>query len=202
MTSRLAHDEITLAHGGNTVRLRPSLRAAARLERLHDGFENLFQRVDEFHLGTIRQIITIAATDRQDATAFLYAVASQPLKTIMATTHGPVIELCRALTLASDNSNRSDKTPSKPMPWPEAYRELYRTATGWLHWTPDTAWSATPTEINEAFASHVAMLRAIHGTPEKEAKELDPAQAEGNVTAGLDPEFDREGLRALKAKLT
>jgi hypothetical protein len=88
------------------------------------------------------------------------------------------------------------------MPWPEVYRELYRTATGWLHWTPTEAWAATPTEINEAFAGHIAMLKAIHGSADdKPAKQTDPDQAARNVADGLDPEFDRAGLRALKAKI-
>jgi len=33
--------------------------------------------------------------------------------------------------------------------------------------------------------------------PEGDAKE---AQRQANIVAGLDPEFDREGLRALKAR--
>lgn len=200
MTFRLAYDEITLEHGGNTVRLRPSLRAASQLERLHDGFAGLFRRVAEFHVGTIRDIVLKAATDRREAMAFLRSIDDAPLHAYQQTAQAPVADLCLAFIPAGD----PDQPPSpnaKPMPWPDVYRELFRTATGWLGWSPDHAWNATPSEINEAFAAHVVMLKAIHGgTDDKtQSKTIDPDQAARNIADGLDPEFDRAGLRALKA---
>lgn len=58
--------------------------------------------------------------------------------------------------------------------------------------------NATPTEIDRAYRAHLEKLKAIHGGGSDE-KEPDPEQAERNIAAGLDPEFDRAGLQALKS---
>lgn len=189
MTTWPASDEITLAHDGHIVRLRPSLRAAARLERLHDGFDNLFRRVDEFHLGTISEIILSAATNRPDAAAFLSDIAGKPLFPFMLAVRAPVADLCRAFIPTLDKS--SDKPAGKPITWAEYHRELYRTATGWLGWTPEAAWSATPTEINEAAIGKYAMLKAIHGSADEE-RAYDPREE-------VSEEQTREGINRLKA---
>ncbi|MGB3536871.1 MAG: hypothetical protein WBA42_01795 [Mesorhizobium sp.] len=192
MALQPAYDGITLALGGNTVRMRPSLRAASILERLHDGFAALFRQIDEFHLGTIREIITITATDRQEASAFLSGIDRTPLQIVADTVTAPILALCSAFIPASD-PNAKPASNAKPMPWPEVYRELFRTATGWLLWTPEAAWNATPTEINEAFAGHTAMLKAIHGSADDSTKpDFDPLE---QVT----PEQAKEGIARLKA---
>lgn len=198
MTFRLAYEEITLAHGGNTVRLRPTLRAAATLERSHDGLASLFQRVDEFHLGTVREIVLASATSRPEAEAFLQSFDGKPLFLMRAIMRNGVADLCKGFIPASDASAKQSSCPA--MTWPAFYRELYRSATGWLGWTSEASWNATPTEINEAFAGHLAMLKVIHGSADEPEKQADPDQAARNREAGLDPEFDRAGLRALKAK--
>ncbi len=184
MTFRLAHDEFTLEHGGNTVILRPSLRAASYLEARY-GFETLFRHVDEFNLTTIREIILAASQTRQDAVAFLLCLAGKPLSLIHNVVAATVADLCRAFIPTAEPN--SEPAPGKPMPWPDVYRELYRTATGWLHWTPAEAWAATPTEINEAFAGRIAMLKAIHGNGEPDKPVHDPRAevSETDVRTGL-----------------
>lgn len=201
MSLRPAYDDIVLEHGSNAVILRPSLRAASTLERSHDGFALLARRIDEFHTGTVREIIMTAATDRKDAAAFLSAMSRLPLRRFVDVAQAPLFRLCAGFIPAADPT----ATPSpnaKPMPWRDVYRELFRTATGWLHWTPEAAWNATPTEINEAFAGHVAMLKALHGGEDDKTadRQPDPEQVSRNIADGLDPEFDRAGLRALKAR--
>ncbi|WP_444665768.1 phage tail assembly chaperone [Cereibacter changlensis] len=196
-----AETEFELSHGGNTVRLRASLRAALHLERLHDGFGPLFQRIDTFDTTTIRQVILIAATDRNAAEAFLRHMATQPLRTLAEATHGPLASLCAALMPSPTTSTKPRTTSAKTMPWADYYSELFRIATGWLGWTPDTAWNATPAEITCAFEGHVAKLTAIHGNAEHQDDSTteNQQQRERNIAAGLDPDFDREGLHALKA---
>lgn len=201
MSFRPAYDEIILEHGSHAVILRPSLRAASTLERSHDGFALLARRIDEFHTGTLREIIMTAATDRKDAAAFLRSLESKSLLTFQRIAQAPLFRLCAGFIPAAD-SNAKPSPNAKPMPWCEVYRELFRTATGWLHWTPEAAWNATPTEINEAFAGHVAMLKAMHGAEDYKPADRKPntEQAARNIADGLDPEFDRAGLRALKAR--
>lgn len=199
-----AYDGITLALGGDTVRLRPSLRAASHLAAPPD----LFQHVADFHLGTIREIIVTAATDRQEASAFLAKIDATPLQIVADSIVAPLVAFLASFAPADDRADR--QAPSgPPMQWPDVVKMLYRRATGWLHWTPEEAWNATPTEISEALAGwlerHEATTPRFSDEPDQQParkpKQHDPEQAARNIAAGLDPEFDREGLRRLKASL-
>lgn len=189
---RPAYEEVKLDLGGSgrPVTLRPTLRAAVHLERLHDGFPALFRRVDEFHLGTISEIIlSCSSRSRQDAAAFLTLRAGKPLFPFMLAVREPIQALCRAFIATPDQPPAEGS--GKPLAWPDYYRELYRTATGWLGWTPDTAWNATPTEINEAAAGKFAMLRAIHGSGEGDHPGHDPL-------APVSPDKVKEGINRLR----
>lgn len=201
MTSRPAYDEIVLALGDSwPLRCRPSLRAATHFVRL-DGFADLPRRITEFHLGTIRDLITVTATDRQEASAFLDQIGRTPLQAVADAVTVPLWTLVNSFIPApADDDIKADPSIT-PTPLPEMYRELYRKATGWLRWTPEDAWNATPTEINEAFVGLFDKLKFTGVITDKEGKQADPEQAARNIAEGLDPEFDRAGLRALKAKI-
>lgn len=102
------------------------------------------------------------------------------------------------LTPATDAKAKAGT--GKAMTWPQIYAALYDRATGWLHWTPQATWKATPTEIDRAYWAHIEQLKAIHGSGDNDEKEPNPEQVARNEAAGLDPEFDRAGLHALKGK--
>lgn len=199
---RPAYEQVTLAHGGNTVTLRPSLRAAVTLEARY-GFPAMFRALEEGSFTVISEIILTTAL-RQDAAAFLFLVHGRPLSPFIGAIRLPLAELVSMLMPAPDPKAKQVRTSGKPVAWSDFYADLYENATGWLGWTPDQAWNATPTEICRAYAGHVAKLKAIHNGGEDDKstdKAPDPDQAARNEAAGLDPEFDRAGLRALKAKL-
>lgn len=204
MTTRRAYDEITLRHGTHAVTLRPSLRAATRLERFQKGFPALLLKIGEFHTDTIREVIRASATDQQAADDLLRRAAQAPLAPFAEASQGAILDLLAALINPADDTNTRPEPTAKPLAWAEVYRQLYRIATGWLGWTPETAWNATPAEIEEAFKGHIAKLKAIHGaadTPEADAP-TGYTQAEINrmIAAGGDPTFERNKLRDLKAK--
>lgn len=207
MTFAARNDEIVLALGSHAaVRCRASLRAASHLVRL-DGFADLPRRITEFDFGTVRDVITVTATDRQEASAFLDQIGRIPLQTVADAVTVPMLALVAGFVPASDDDAKpaDQKAQARPMPWPKVYRELFRTATGWLGWTPEAAWNATPTEINEAVAGLYDKLKAIHGAPEKDADQKPDAYSNEQLQRieeqGFDPAFDREGLRKLKASL-
>jgi hypothetical protein len=176
------------------------LRAASTLERSHDGFATLMQRLAEFHTGTVREIILTAATDRKDATAFLDNMSRQPINRFVEIAQAQLARLVTGFIPQPDPAAKPSQ--GKMVPLRELYRDMYRRATGWLHWPPDATWNATPTEITDALNAHFEMLKAIHGSADDkpEDRQHDPEQAARNEAAGLDPEFDRAGLQALKAK--
>lgn len=201
---RPAYEEVRIAHGGSTVTLRPTLRAAATLEERH-GFPALFRALDDLNFTIISDTI-LTASSPQDGAAFLLSeAAGRPLFPFLMAVRQPVTDLVSMFMPAPDPKAQPSTGSSKPMPWAEVYGTLYDTATGWLGWTPETAWNATPTEITRAMSAHYDRLVTtgilVRDDKQPAAKAPDPEQAARNVAAGLDPEFDRDSLRALKVKL-
>lgn len=198
MKPQLAYDAIALEYGDTTVCLRPSLRAAIYLERLHGGFPKLLRKIEEFDTTTIRQVITASAGT--DAAEALFAhLAPLPLADFHAASQRPCFELVAAFFPEHPKADAKQANTANRTPWRELFQELYGFATGWLHWTPDTAWNATPQEITDAYAAHVSMLKAIHGDAEETESRQTREQRKQNVELGLDPDFDRAGLAELGA---
>ncbi|NDW43655.1 hypothetical protein [Ruegeria sp. PrR005] len=177
--------------------LRPSLRAAIHLERLHGGFPALLRKIEEFDTLTIWRVITAVAGMTATEPLFAY-VAKHPLKDFQRAAQGACFELVAAFF--PETPETTDKQPSttKATPWADLFKELYGFATGWLGWTPETAWNATPQEITDAITAHFAMLKAIHGGAEDTDTGPSEEQRKQNTDMGLDPDFDRAGLSALK----
>ncbi|MCA1286257.1 hypothetical protein [Salipiger bermudensis] len=204
----LAHiEEVTVRHGPHFVVLRPSLRAAVTLERLHGGWEGLLLRLSQFHMTTMWALIRSSAVRHKAAEALLASLADLTLAKIEAALAAPLRELCE-LFLGISSTGNSDAR-AEPISWPEAYAQLYSLGTGWLSWTPADTWAATPNEITQAFAGKVAQLKAIQGVSD----ETDPAASRSDPVGiytsdrlreieelGHDPAFDRDALRALKAR--
>lgn len=199
MKSQPAYDAIALEYGGNAVFLHPSLRAAIRLERLHGGFPELLRKIEEFDTLTIWHVITASAGKTATDDLFGYA-ATQSLSGFAQAAQTPCFELVAALLPEAPEAAPTAPRNTDPMPWSEVFSELYKIATGWLGWTPETAWNATPQEITDAFDGHMTMLKAIHGSADDEQATNGPTpkQSKENEALGLDPEFDRAGLAALK----
>lgn len=202
---RPAYEEVRIVHGGNTVTLRPALRAAVTLEARF-GFPAMFRALAEGNFTTISEIILAGASSRQDAAAFLLLARGRPLTSFFDDVRMPLAELVSMLMPAPvQRLDTASPIPSgKSVAWPDFYAHQFEQATGWLGWTPEQAWNATPTEIDRAFSAHIAKLKAIHGSGEDEKKAdkpTAPEQAERNVAAGLDPDFDRSGLQSLKMKI-
>ena len=174
-----------------------------RLERLHDGFGPLITMLNQFDTTTIRDMILIAASDYSAAQRFLASISTKPLQAYRHAVTGPLSSLLAAFfpPEATDTTSTSIP-PEKPVPWAEAYAQLYQIGTGWLGWTPSETWAATPTQITQAREGRVAHLIAMNGgSSNTEATGTSATQREENIAAGLDPDFDRAGLQALKAKL-
>ncbi|WP_298494798.1 hypothetical protein [uncultured Maritimibacter sp.] len=198
MKPQLAYDAIALEYGGHTVFLRPSLRAATHLERLHGGFPELLRKIEEFDTLTIWQVITTAGGMTERGPMFAFA-AAHPLKDFQRAAQGPCIELVAALLPDAPTPSAEQSSAPIPTPWSDLFKELYGFATGWLGWSPDTAWNATPQEITDAFTAHVAKLHAIYGGAGPGESTTNAEQRQQNVELGLDPDFDRAGLNALKS---
>lgn len=98
----------------------------------------------------------------------------------------------------ASSSTSESKPADTPTDWAEVYQQLFTVGTGWLQWPPEAVWKATPTELAFALDAHTKKLTALHGAAEDDESTLSDDQRQANEAAGLDPEFDREGLQALK----
>ncbi|MBX5048119.1 hypothetical protein [Rhizobium lentis] len=199
---RPAYEEVTITHGGSTVALRPTLRAAATLEARH-GFPALFRAFDDLNLTIISDVILTASRSGHDAAAFLSSLSGKPLFPFFMAVRQPLADLVTMFMPAPDPKAQPSTGTGKPMPWFEVFATLYDSATGWLDWTPETTWNATPTEITRAMSAHFDRLvnTGVLVRDKATVKAPDLEQAARNEAIGLDPEFDRAGLRALKAKI-
>lgn len=200
-------DEVTIHHGDVTVVLRPSLRAAMTLERLHaGGWPELLRKIEEFDSATIKAILRAAAVDRSALEALFRAFSYRPLAK-MASAVLPALGELLSLFLAPDDDQDTTPAPSaNARPWQDAYAELFKIGTGWLSWTPATTWAATLPEIEQAQRGNLDRLRAIHGGGDQDD---DTDQGTSNVytaerlreidALGHDPAFDRAAAHKLKA---
>ncbi|WP_425085793.1 hypothetical protein [Ruegeria profundi] len=196
MKPQLAYDAIALEYGGHTVFLRPSLRAAMHLERLHGGFPELLRKLEEFDTFTVWQIIG-AGAGKSAADTFCVHMAANPLSGFVDATHAALFEFLTALLPIHDDDRTKGSSNGPALAWADLFKQLYGYATGWMGWPPETAWNATPQEITDAFEAHMSKLMAIHGAPEEEQGPTEEHRQE-NIENGFDPEFDRAGLESLR----
>ena len=169
---RLASDQIVIRHGNVVLRLRPSLGAAIQLHADH-GLPVIMAGIADRKLGIILDVVT-AATDASTAQALAVALTRDGYCTI-ETLVEPLTDYVLALLGVDRNTNPSAK-PAAATDWISSFIEdLFEQATGWLGWSPDHAWYATPREIEVAMRGHIAKLKAIHGSSDKTHTDLDPA---------------------------
>ena len=175
----LADSEITITFDGERIVLRPSLRAAMRLVRKFDGFDNLLRGVAEQDTGVIATLIEECAEyPRNSLTDFLDYDTRKPLAHKLASLVEPLFQL--VLALAGLDLDALDEDAAKAdddvVPYVEHFERLFGLATGWLGWSPEDAWNATPGEITGAYNARLDMLKAIFGgAEEKQTRKQSPA---------------------------
>lgn len=193
MVSRLA-DEVVLNVAGyaSPVRLRPSLRAAIRLEQRF-GFAAILKGIAENNLTVMASIIEEAAiTDPAD---LMQAIEFEPLGKVLPALQSKLIEFV-ALLIGSDDNDAKEEAPAnagKAVSFAEYHERLFQIGTGWLGWSPADTLDATPAEILAAFKGRQEMistvLKAVFGSAEDDGQpaEFDP-----------EPAYEREEYLALK----
>lgn len=158
---RLAANTFALQLGDKSFDLKPSLRAAWTLFDKYDGFHNLSRYLAEGSITTATDIINATITD-QNAWAN-YALAGNAVVCDLLAAMDQLQEC--VLLLAGIDSNSTDKPHTgKPMQFDEYFTKLYQIGTGWLGWTPDDTWDATPAEIMNAHTGRLDMLKALFGS--------------------------------------
>jgi hypothetical protein len=161
---RLADDEITINLDHETIYLRPSLRAAFRLERRHDGFDKILRGIADGNFSVMADVIREGADPRSSFADFLEAIDGLPLRMAIERISEPLLAYVMSLAGADDEQSSEPKPDAERVPFAEYHTRLFRLATGWLGWTPSDAWEATPAEIIEAQKGRLDLLSAMFGS--------------------------------------
>lgn len=197
-------DEVTIYHGGFAVVLRPTLRAAITLERMHDGWSGLISKLEQRDSTTTAAVIRATASDRSAAEGLLRNFSAIPLSEAAMALSEPLSALL-GMFFAPTTEGTAHNEASAPSAWSKVYVELYRYGTGWLGWTPAETWASTPTEITQALEGKIAHLIAVNGGGSDQktsaSNEYTPERLAEIDRLGFDPAFDRARLQALKAKM-
>lgn len=188
---RLQSDcKITIGH--ETITLRHSLGAAYRLERGYDGFANLLNQVQQGSFTAISDVLKEGSGQQSDLSRCLDS--SSDNQSIATLFNEPLIEALAKFIVGFtgdiDDTSASKSEPAEQISFEEFHTRLYELATGWLDWSPEVAWAATPAEILHARKGKVEMLKAIYGGKTDEAPEID-------LTEGPKDTSTRDALNAL-----
>lgn len=163
---RLA-DEIVIDLRSRKYRLCPTLRAAARLHAEYGGYAEIIEQITEGSFEVVLSIIRECSDGTyQKVTANKDAFAGMSMQSALASVSTPLIRLI--LRMAGIEDGEQPKQSGKPISFAEYHQQLFQIATGWLGWSPETAWNSTPAEILAARAGRVEMLKAIFGSAEED----------------------------------
>jgi hypothetical protein len=180
---RLASDPITIAVDGVSATLRPSLRAAYHLERRH-GLAALIQGIVDSDLSIIADLIEYGSNDAAALAGLLRDIEQNGVLKLGRLK--PALIHYVAALLGVDADETPETSPSKAMTFAEFFESCFEIGTGWLGWSPEATWNATPGEIMAAQRGLVAKLKAVHGSTDDQP-DYDPRAevSDGEVIAGI-----------------
>lgn len=172
--ARLAYEETAITIDRDTIYLRPTLRAASCLHAEFGGFERIVLGIAEGNVSVMSAIVRECAREHTYFPAYLAAFEGRPLQRLIDILSEPLMTLAFALCGYDPDAPVDDKEPKAPrVTFEDHHRKLYGIATGWLGWTPETAWNATPNEIIEAYRGRTDLLKAIFGGADDKSDHAD-----------------------------
>jgi hypothetical protein len=155
-------DEIKITLGHEAIYLRPSLRAAFRLERRHGGFEKIVKGVADGNISIIADVVR-ESVERSTFVTFMSDIDALPLRLTIERISEPLIAHVMAIAGVDGSADAKPSPDAERIPFAEYHAKLFRLATGWLGWSPADAWEATAAEITEAYKGRMDMLGAVFG---------------------------------------
>jgi hypothetical protein len=154
-------EDIVLKVGRETITLRPTLRAACRLEGEFGGFQPIVAGIRDLNLTVISAVLR-ASNRYTPINAFLDNLEGAPLRETLAVVAPAVLQ--HVIALIGPLENEDNGAPASPITFADYYAKLFRIGTGWLGWTPEETWNATPAEIVEAYNGRIELLKACFGS--------------------------------------
>jgi hypothetical protein len=106
-------------------------------------------------------LIREACTDQKLWIAYITMQADKALRDILSAR----TQLSEFVLILSGAKHKSDELAQAgdPISFEEYHTKLFQIGTGWLGWTPEATWNATPAEIINAHTGRRAMLTALFG---------------------------------------
>lgn len=173
---RLADEIITLRVEGEAILLRPTLRVAMRLDRKFHGFAAVYRGVLEGSFTVMAEIIREGSVSPTSFPDYLDAIAAMPLRKGIEPIRLALLTFVGILSgIDADNDNEAPS--GEPMTAADYYTRLFEIGTGWLGWTPEQTWEATPAEIRAAYRGRLDMLKAIFGSGQSGEKAVEEKDA-------------------------
>lgn len=145
----LAARSIDIELWGGVIRLKPTLRAAIRLEREH-GFDRLFRLLSQ---GSVTATTAILVEHVEHV---------PPIFVPDAIRLAPQLADHLAQMLDVGPQPKSAAKPSgKPITLADHFTRLYQLGTGVLGWTPADTWASSPHEILAAHEGRIELIDQI-----------------------------------------
>jgi hypothetical protein len=194
---RLAGDDISVMVGSERfTTLKPTLRAATRLERQLDGYEALCARILAGNFSLIISIIVETSATPITTAQIHAALQDRPLgEHLPDLMHAALSIVAKLAGHDADAPDAASNSNNNRTSYRQLHRELFRIAAGNLGWSPDQAWNATPAEILEAYRGRNDLLRSIFGGSDSDGE----TQAQASAPS-IDGKLDRAGLDKLRGK--
>ena len=181
MSLPLATTDTVLEHDGETVRLRPSVRAATVLLNEHR-FGSIGHHIVTGKLSMVLAVAEATADDPEAAHRLITRRVEENGALALTDWVEPLCFLvadCFGIDADAEHAAERDQPePGKPLDFGKALTDLYEIGTGWLGWTANDTWQATPAEIMAAHRGLMAKLKAIHGSADEEDQPSHDPQAE------------------------
>lgn len=190
---RLAPDDFVIVHGSHRVRVKPSMRAAYRLDHRHHSIGYIVHGIQQLNVTVMADVIAECGDSDVDARRLLIAKVDENGVADLQHLVDPLIDLiiaCYGIPREADQGAAHPKRAGEPVPFRQQFEELFAIATGWLGWTPEEAVTATPDQIAAAYRGHVNKLHAIYGGGDDAAEQrpvYDPRDvpSDDEVAAGI-----------------
>lgn len=189
--------ETVLRHGTHAVTLRASLRAAVSLDNLPGGIPGAWDSLMRQSYSGIRAVILATATDKAAAAFLLSSLSDKPLAPFLGPAQAACITILHNLLPPAPEAAES-RAKGDTMPLRDYLELLFKFGTGEMRWLPAEVWQCSVAELHA-----ILMLRHPPEQPDARAKDYSTetlARLHDPNNTDPDPTFDRQSLRALKAR--
>ena len=147
--------------------MRADLRALATIASKYHDFADLYGRIAAFDYAATLDLIAATCTDPDGLLLPSDPdwVSHRALDEFFTLYTPQLLTFIERIAGADDAKSAE---PSDPITLTELVERLFKIASGWLEWSPEDTWNATPAEILLARDGLIEKLKAIHGAADKD----------------------------------